>query len=347
MFVLLLLYPLHYEIPLPLDNVWLPGLAVVLACLPLLRRPGQAPAVREFATPSGAHRPALVGGLGAAVVLSGMVHLGMVGGSPLPGPDPALASGSPDGQDLRVATVNVGQGQDADTGRLAFGEVAETIAALDSDVVALQEVARGWPLTSMADLDAWLRVHTDWTIAYVPAADRQFGNAIAARVPLADVTGLDLGQQGGAQRRSAVRATLPADGDVTVYAVHLQARNTPPAEQSRLTQMRLLLDDWDGRGRTVIAGDLNPRNTYADASQTPPKVISNLEVLLDAGFSTSQPTTSCTQPTSNDNCSDYVLLTGDLDLLEPVEVLDTGPSDHRPVRARLAVAADGSPEPAS
>lgn len=337
LFVLLLLHPLHYEIPLPVDNAWLPGLAVVLACLPLLRRPGQVPATREFASPSAAHRPGLVGGLGATIVLSSMVHLGIVGGSPLPGPDPALALGAGESDVLQVAAYNVGQGQDADTGRLAFGEVARTIAALDADVVALQEVARGWPLTSMSDLAAWLDVHTDWTIAYVPAADRQFGNAIAARVPLADITALDLGQQGGAQRRSAVRATLPSRGDVTVYAVHLQARNTPPAEQSRLTQMQLLLDDWDGRGRTVLAGDLNPRNTYSDDTETPPKVISNLEVLLDAGFVTSQPTTLCTQPTSNDNCSDYVLLTEDLDLVAPVEVLDIGPSDHRPVRAEVAV----------
>jgi endonuclease/exonuclease/phosphatase family metal-dependent hydrolase len=337
MFVLLLLYPLHYEIPLPVSNAWLPGIGVAMACLPLLRRPAQRTVAREFATPSRVHGPALVGGAVGTVALAGLVHVGMVGGSPLPGPDPSLAVDGASTDELRVASYNVGQGQDAQTGALAFRDVAEQIVALDADVVALQEVARGWPLTSMADLDAYLRAHTDLTLVYVPAADRQFGNALAARVPLDDVTALDLGQGGGAQRRSAVRATLPEQGDVRVYGAHLQARNTPAAEQTRGEQMQLLLDDWDGRPRTVLAGDLNPRNEYADASETPPKVISNLDVLLDGGLVTQQPTALCTEPTSNDNCSDYVFVSPDLAASTVTEVVDVDVSDHRPVLARIGL----------
>ena len=162
-----------------------------------------------------------------------------------------------------------------------------TYMMLDADVVALQEVARGWPLTSMTDMDAWLRAQTDLTIAYAPAADRQFGNALVARVPLSDVTTIDLGQGGGAQRRSALRAVL--DDDMVVYGTHLQARNTPQAESTRLDQMRAIVDDWGDRPATVVAGDLNPRNEYVDASETPPKRISNLEVFIDAGLVTTQP----------------------------------------------------------
>ena len=331
MFVLLLLYPLHYEIPLPLDNGWLPGLAVLLACLPLLRRPPEVVAAREFAVPSPVHRPAIgfvaVGG----VALAAMVQAGMVGGSPLPGPDPALAAEPTDGSLTRVATYNIGQGQDASSGALALSEVAAAMVDLNADVVAVQEVARGWPLTSMTDVDAWLRAHTDLTIAYVPAADPQFGNALVSRLPLSDVSALDLGQGGGAQRRSAISATLP-DG-LLVYGMHLQARNSDAAEQTRLDQMRQVVDDWAGRERTVMAGDLNPRNEYADDTETPPKVISNLEVWLDAGLATTQPTELCTEPTSNDNCSDYVFSSPDLVPVAPTEVRDVDVSDHRPVVA--------------
>ena len=331
MFVLLLLYPLHYEIPLPVDNAWLPGLAVLLACLPLLRRPPEVVAAREFAVPSPVHRPAVgfvaVGG----VALAAMVQAGVVGGSPLPGPDPALASQRTDGALTRVATYNIGQGQDASSGALAFSEVAAALVDLDADVVAVQEVGRGWPLTSMTDFDAWLRAHTDLTIAYVPAADPQFGNALVSRLPLSDVTALDLGQGGGAQRRSAISATLP-DG-LLVYGMHLQARNSDAAEQTRLDQMRQVVDDWAGRERTVMAGDLNPRNEYAENTEIPPKVISNLEVWLDAGLVTTQPTELCTEPTSNDNCSDYVFSSPDLEPVAPTQVRDVAVSDHRPVVA--------------
>ena len=335
MFVLLLLYPLHYEITLPIDNRWLPGIAVVLACLPLLRhgptaRIGPKPEY-TFASPSGLHRTSVLLVGGGAVLLGAMVHVGMVGGSPLPGPDETLSVSDGPSEELSVATYNTGQGQDAANGRLAFREVAEVIVGLDSDVVALQEVARGWPLTAMSDFDAWLRAHTDLRIEYAPAADRQFGNALVSRVPLREVVSVDLGQQGGAQRRSAIRATL-SDG-TTVYAMHLQARNSEAAEQSRLDQMELILDDWQGRPTTVLAGDMNPRNEYVDSSETPPKVISNLEAFLDAGFVTSQPTQVCTLPTSNDNCSDYVFHSPDLPATSPHRVQPTDVSDHRPVEA--------------
>jgi endonuclease/exonuclease/phosphatase family metal-dependent hydrolase len=339
MFVLLLLYPLHYEIALPIDNAWLPGLAVVLGCLPLLRRPRSSVAT-EFAAPSRLHRPAVAFVAVGSVVLGVAVHLGMVGGSPLPGPDDDLRAGEPRSGELRVATYNLGMGQDAQSGALAFREVAAVLATLDADVVAVQEVARGWPLVSMSDLGAWLAAHTDWTIAYAPAADRQFGNALLSRVPLVDVTTIDLGQGGGAQRRSAIRADLP-DG-VRVYGMHLQARNNAPAERTRLAQMNLVLDDWDGRDRTVLAGDLNPRNTYADDTETPPTLIDNLEVFTEAGLVTSQPTDRCTEPTSNDNCSDYVFTSDDMGALAPAEVIGVDVTDHRPVLARLApVAAVG------
>jgi len=335
MFVLLLLYPLHYEIPLPVDNAWLPGVAVLLACLPLLRRrPDVTAAAREFAVPSPVHRPAVAFVMVGSLVLAAMVHSGMVGGSPAPGPDPALTAEPADGSLTRVATFNIGQGQDAATGALAFREVTEAMLDLDADVVAVQEVPRGWPLSSMTDFDAWLHAHTDLTVAYTPAADPQFGNALVSRVPLADVSALDLGQGGGAQRRSAISATLP-DG-LLVYGMHLQARNSAAAEQTRLDQMQQVVDDWAGRPRTVLAGDLNPRNEYADETETPPKVVTNLQVWLEAGLVTTQPTTSCTEPTSNDNCSDYVFTSSDLEPLAPTRVRDVQVSDHRPVVATFA-----------
>ena len=62
-----------------------------------------------------------------------------------------------------------------------------------------------------------------------------------------------------------------------------------------------------------------------------------IRVLLDAGFVTTQDLDACTAPTSNRNCSDYVLATPDLEV-GPVAVLATDLSDHRPLVTTIAVA---------
>ena len=100
--------------------------------------------------------------------------------------------------------------------------------------------------------------------------------------------------------------------------------------------MGIIVADWAGRPDTVVAGDLNPRNEYRDETETPPKLISNLEVFVDAGLVTTQPTSLCTDPTSNDNCSDYIFTSADVVLPAPNEVVQVELTDHRPVITRLA-----------
>ncbi len=46
----------------------------------------------------------------------------------------------------------------------------------------------------------------------------------------------------------------------------------------------------------------------------------------------------CTEPTSNDNCSDYIFVSPNLAASTATGVIDVDVSDHRPVLARTGLA---------
>jgi endonuclease/exonuclease/phosphatase family metal-dependent hydrolase len=325
LFALTLLHPMHYEMPLPVTNQVLPVLAVALAALGLLapRDAAAAPAVqwRAVAAPAVA-----VAGI-AAIVSFGIVATAHERAD-------LVAARWP----VTVGSLNVDQGA-TESGVLDFDAVADTIALIDADVVALQEVGRGWPLSGMNDLALWLDHERGTNQYFAPAADQQFGNLLITRVNLANVRTLPLPRGGGSMDRSAIVATVPTgDGDLTLYAVHLQHRNSDASIAARAEELAVLLDEWSGAPRTILLGDLNANNQRAPDGG--PKLLvgpaqaNTLQPLLDAGFTTTQPTQRCTLPTSNDNCSDYVLVSPDLLQSPSVEVLAPAPiGDHRPIRS--------------
>ena len=138
-------------------------------------------------------------------------------------------------------------------------EIVATIERSRADVVALQEVSRGWVLGSGADMASYLARETGMRFVAAPAADRQFVNVILWDPALGDLVDVErhaLPFGAGPQQRSAVSATVDADGvPVRVTSVHLQHResNTP----TRLDQLDALLAAEPVTGPSVLAGDLN------------------------------------------------------------------------------------------
>lgn len=255
----LLLYMLDYDVPLPVDNVWVVVAAAVVVGLAGLRRRTPAvtadveePSTRDEPVPArvNAARLLLLPGLVLAVL---GVLLGAGRGLSTTGVSvPATADDGP----LTVVDWNLHYGVSPLTAVDLEG-IARTIEAQDPDVVTLQEVERGWVFGGGADMATWLAHRLDLTIRFAPAADRQFGNAVLARSDLTDVAVHALPYGDGPQERSALSATLTtATGDrVRVTSVHLQHResNTP----TRLAQLDALLAAEPVTGPSVLAGDLN------------------------------------------------------------------------------------------
>ncbi|MBB2923830.1 endonuclease/exonuclease/phosphatase family protein [Cellulomonas cellasea] len=167
-----------------------------------------------------------------------------------PGPDRAR------GDELVVLSWNLHYGVTPGDG-VELERVARTIEAQDPDVVALQEVARGWVLGGGVDTATWLSHRLGMDLEFTGAADPQFGNALLSRSTLTDERRTPLPRGDGAQDRVALGATVVlADGTpVRVTSVHLHYRSDDDA--TRLDQLDALAADLPDDGAAVLAGDLN------------------------------------------------------------------------------------------
>jgi endonuclease/exonuclease/phosphatase family metal-dependent hydrolase len=316
-----LLYQLHYDRALPVSNRYLTGAAGVLALLALHTRPVDAP-------PS--HRR--VGALGPGVLLAAIVLVAVAGltGAKALSPVDRATTPSPARTTLRVVQWNVHQAVD-DGGQLDPAALARAIAGQGPvDVVVLNEVGRGWPLSGQLDLASWLSHRLDLPFRWAGAASASFGNLVLSRLPVQASELLALPTAPGAQGRSALRVTLGTGGaPVHVVATHLQHRNDAKAMAARLQELDWIVERWGATPRTIVVGDLNPEQGDPPAySERRPIQFPEIGVLLRAGMSTAADLTSCAAPTSGRNCSDYVFVTGDLHE-QALSVVAAGATDHR------------------
>jgi endonuclease/exonuclease/phosphatase family metal-dependent hydrolase len=227
---------------------------------------------------------------------------------------PDAAAASPDGT-FRVVQWNVRQAV-GEEGRVDPEVVSAAIEAVSIEaggrtVVVLNEVARGWPLSGQLDLAAWMSYRLGMHLVWGPASGSQFGNLVLTRFPVADHEVVGLTKAGDYQGRSVVEAVLDLGGGRTVYVLgtHLQHRNGEEEHAVRLQEIDEILAHWAGAPATMLVGDLNPKQGDPEDGY-PPRVPGEFEEiarLLAAGFTTAANLEACDPPTSNDNCSDYIL----------------------------------------
>lgn len=239
----LLIYQIDYDIPLGVPNALVIVAATVL--LAIGSRAWRA-AGRTVTTSAGV----------SLVPAAGVVVVGLLG---LAATVPAgFEAERTEATTLRILNWNVHYGVTPEVA-VDLEAFARTIEEHDPDVVALQEVSRGWLLGGGTDIATWLSRRLDMGLVYAHAADRQFGNALLAKAELSDVAVTQLPYGEGPMRRSAITATVHlADGTpVRVSSMHLQHKeeNTP----TRLEQLDAAIADIVPTGPSILAGDLNAR----------------------------------------------------------------------------------------
>ncbi len=175
-------------------------------------------------------------------------------------PRPPLSPGS---FPVRVMSYNIRMGFNAD-GRMDLEALARTIESAGADVVALQEVSRGWYINGSADTLDWLSRRLDMSYVFAGAADPIWGNAVMSRYPLARSGSRQLPEAGVRPRRSLlwVEIELSDLDDLIVIATHLHHAGSGP----RLAQLPVVLEtyaSWNGHAR-VVAGDMNSRPDSAE-----------------------------------------------------------------------------------
>ncbi|MFD0558768.1 endonuclease/exonuclease/phosphatase family metal-dependent hydrolase [Stackebrandtia endophytica] len=304
--LIVLPYQAHYEMPLPIPQVWLPIAGAGLI------------AVAGF-TASTVRRPTGLWRVPIVLVLVAMIPLA------LQVTRPGSASAPSDGDELRVLSWNIHYGVD---GRATVSPeaIATVIENSGSHVVVLQEVSRGWPIAGGMDLVDWLPRRLGFDYVWSPAADRQFGNLILSALPMSDPDIGRLHRGEGSQTRSFAAVTVEFAGDeYRVMTTHLQHRDVT---DTRLDQIDTIMDEWNGVVRTIIAGDLNAEPGWPEITE-----------FTEAGFRSAQDEVGdpdrFTSPSVNPRHRvDWIFGTVDL-VFTSFELLDTTVSDHLPLTATV------------
>lgn len=252
---------------------------------------------------------------------------------------------------MRLATFNILHGRSLVDGLVDVDRFARAVAALDADVLALQEVDRDQPRSHGADLTAVAAEAMGApehrfvaTLAGTPelwaAATGElqpntagYGIALLSRHPVLEWRAMALPALRGRvpvvfpgrrrpvlvrdEPRAAVSAVVDApEGHVTVVATHL---TFIPGWNAH--QLRRLVHLLRGVPRPVVVmGDLN-----LDGDR--PRRISRWHPLATA------PTYPVREPTEQ---LDHILVEGPLEAVGPGVALDTGLSDHRALAVDVA-----------
>ncbi|MDE0222101.1 MAG: hypothetical protein OXJ90_22740 [Spirochaetaceae bacterium] len=156
--VLLFVHYAQYDIAIPVPQGMVRPLAALLVALAALR--------------AGMNRSPVPAGVPRSVALAALLLLAV--------PAVQLATwnevraGSGTGFPVRVMTYNIHQGFDA-YGRHGMEAIAQVIEDEDPDVVALQEISRGWLINGSVDTLVWLSRRLGMAYAFGPAADPVWG----------------------------------------------------------------------------------------------------------------------------------------------------------------------------
>ncbi len=302
--LLTVLYYVSYQINIGLPNNWLPSIAVILIGIAVLAALRVMP---NFPVASSAT---------SATIAFALVILPLLALATWRTPQPVAGNGFP----VRVMTYNLHNGFNTE-GRLDPEALARVIERVNPDLIALQEVERGWYIDSSLDLAKWLSRRLNMPFLFGPTADRVWGNAILSRYPIKEWGNVPLPPRDLTLKRSFLWARVDIGGgeELLFIATHFH----DPANGSAIRQQQSpeIVKFWNQRPRTLVLGDLNAK---PDAPE--------IALLRDAGlrdaFATLGTGDGFTWPSTKPNQRiDYIWYSSDLSVRNLVMPRSTA-SDH-------------------
>ena len=241
-------------------------------------------------------------------------------------------SGGPEGHPLRVMSYNIHQGFGTD-GNLSMEALALAMEAESPDIIALQEVSRGWMINGSVDTLEWLSQRLDMPYVWGPAADSTWGNAVLTRLP---ITGVEHHQMPNNDEllmdRGFLWMELDTGLDTRLRVIATHFHHPTNDGHLRLPQSFAVLKRWNGEPRTVLIGDFNGLPGSPE-----------IEALTQAGFKDAFVEAGVPGPgftfASDDLYEriDYVFVTPDLTARDYSAQVSQA-SDHLPVAVTVDVA---------
>lgn len=229
---------------------------------------------------------------------------------------------------LRVVTYNIHSGFDI-FGRQNPEAIARTIETSGADVVALQEMSRGWLMNGSTDLVTWLSHRLKMHIFFQPTADALWGNAILTRLPMVESSVGSLPSEELPLERGYQWVRV-GEGEHSLLLVNTHLHHKEREGEVREKQVHALLKFLEGKERVILLGDLNAEPTSRE-----------MDLLRDAGFLDAW-SFSGRGPGNTFRSGmpfkriDWMWISKDLKL-KNVEVISSTASDHLPVAATVAL----------
>ncbi len=229
---------------------------------------------------------------------------------------------------VRVMTYNLHNGFDPN-GHLGMEAIAQVIEAQNPDIVALQEVSRGWVVNGSLDMLEWLSQRLEMPYVYGPTSDPLWGNAILSRYPILESELVELPPDDLLLKRGFIWAKVDVGSGQPLNVIATHYHHPGDGSAVRVMQSETIVEFWDDASRTLIMGDLN-------AEPNAPE----MQLLRQVGFADAldltavQPgfTYPATGPTKR---IDYIWLSPDLVANQAVIPLDAA-SDHLGVAATIS-----------
>lgn len=315
--LLAFIYYVSLELPIPVPRgAFVPAAAAVTGVL------------TAWAAARVAPRPAGEGESGAALLAAAGLALVALGAAAALGRGPGPQS--PRGLPLRVMTYNIHSAFDVE-GRQDPEAIARVIEDSRADIVALQEVSRGWLINGSTDLAGWLSRRLGMPFLFRGTADAVWGNALLSRYPIVDHGWGDLPLAGTRLPRGYLWAEIEVGAAQPLLVIVTHLHHVEGEHGPRLAQVPVLLEAWGGRPFSLLMGDLNAEPGYPEIE------LFAQAGLLDAWAAGEGP--GLTWPAYGPfERIDWVWHTGDLRPLS-AEAIETTASDHLPV----VVEFEGSP----
>lgn len=251
--VLLFIYYAHYDIALPIPQAVVRPLAALLVALAALRAGLSGSPIRAEVARSAAV-PAL---LALAVPVVQIAAWNRI--------EPADRSGFP----VRVMTYNIHQGFDV-RGRHGMEALAQVIEAERPDILALQEVSRGWLINGSVDTLVWLSQRLGMDYVFGPAADPVWGNAVMSRFPLRAVRNHRMPNNDEiVMDRGFLTMEVDLGGGevLEVLATHFHNGEEEEDAAHRMPQALAMLEAVDSARTVVLLGDLNASPDHPEMLQ--------------------------------------------------------------------------------
>jgi endonuclease/exonuclease/phosphatase family metal-dependent hydrolase len=240
--------------------------------------------------------------------------------------EPQAVQPPSDGAPLRLMTYNLHQGYSA-AGRMEIEAQARLIEEAGADVIALQEVSRGYVISGSTDMIEWLSQRLGMPYVYGPTADPLWGNALLSRYPILSASLHPLPPSDLLLQRGFIDAEIEYSQEpIRLLATHYH--HPDDGSEIRQEQAQEMLEAWGGTPRTILLGDLNAR-------PTDPEML----LLSGAGFSDAlagvSPPSSYTYSAADPYQQiDYIWFTPDF-RLQSASVPASPYSDHLPVLAEV------------